>query len=159
MKKAGIVLIFVIGCNFGFSQVLPKNPQPGKCYVRCFTQEDKNDISFKPIDCSYLKPQPLKISLTHTEDALSKKDKKQLKKIYKHFLKKGIKIQISVYHDGLVTYEDARSNSEEIATFLKTMGASENIFNVEILKAEKANKTANNIMYGVDVNSYFTNHR
>ena len=64
-----------------------------------------------------------------------------------------------MYHDGLVTYEDARSKSEEIATFLKTMGASENIFSVEILKAEKANKKANNIMYGVDINSYFTNHR
>lgn len=154
MKNLLLVSIFILEFNFGFSQELPKNPQPEKCYIKCFTEANKNKTKYKVINCSYLKPQPLKVVLT-TNEALSKKNKKHLKKIYNRFLKKRIKIQFSVYLNGLLTYEQAQFKSNQITDFFKTLGASEDLFYIEMLKD---NKMHNQIMYQVDLNSYFTNH-
>jgi len=39
MKKIFTLLLTISTCYFGFSQDLPSNPEPGKCYVRCTTPD------------------------------------------------------------------------------------------------------------------------
>jgi len=51
MKKSVLFIVFSFAYFFGFSQhQLPKNPKPGKCYVRLLEVDKK--IAWKEIDCN-----------------------------------------------------------------------------------------------------------
>ena len=49
-----IILIFSIYANV-YSQDLPKNPKPGKCYLKCFVDNTNQQTEWKEIGCVELK--------------------------------------------------------------------------------------------------------
>lgn len=70
-----LILFFVCIINVNAQKAsLPKNPDPGKCYVKCL-EYDKPTF-FKEVDCD-----SLKITIQLTEKALIKKERYKLKLI------------------------------------------------------------------------------
>ncbi|MFK7757725.1 MAG: hypothetical protein AB8B53_12415 [Flavobacteriales bacterium] len=45
MKKQLLLSISMIAATLGFTQDLPSNPEPGKCYVRCTTPDVYDNVT------------------------------------------------------------------------------------------------------------------
>ncbi|MBT8272226.1 MAG: OmpA family protein [Bacteroidia bacterium] len=45
MKQLLFTICLCIGFNFATAQNLPENPDPGKCYVKCITKDEFNEVS------------------------------------------------------------------------------------------------------------------
>ena len=83
MKKLSFLGFFIITYLLSFSQDLPQNPEPGKCYVRCTTPDvyvnEEVKIQVKP-SYKIIKTIPAKFE-KRTEKVLIKEQEKKLKVI------------------------------------------------------------------------------
>ncbi len=85
-------------CSLLFSQVdLPPNPQPGRCYVKCYS-EIKEFGDWKQVDCDFVSFNELPIAFNKSGDALLESDKKAILKDMKKVIKKKYSFQISSHY-------------------------------------------------------------
>lgn len=114
------VLFFVICCFlFSFLRAqttnyipdLPRNPQAGHCYVRCYTADDEKG-EWKDIACALVEYQELEVLGSTT---LSKGDKKILDKVFRSFIKKGYTLQLDSYYTSNKSIEENIIQSRERA--------------------------------------------
>jgi hypothetical protein len=83
MKNLFLLVLFTVSYFNVFSQDLPQNPEPGKCYVRCTTPDvyvnEEVKIQIKP-SYKIIKTIPAKFE-KRTEKVLVKEQEKKLKVI------------------------------------------------------------------------------
>lgn len=101
--RSVFVFLFLIPF-FVFSQNvdLPRNPEPGKCYMRC--KVENGLTAWKAVDCKLTKYyNELPITFDVSSDSLSEKDKKVINRKLVKLLKKGYKLEIAVNYDSKTT--------------------------------------------------------
>lgn len=93
--KITIVLVFVLMSIMGFSQNydLPTNPEPGKCYVKCY-KEEKRITKWEVIDCALVSFQSLDVKFENTNNELSWNDIKVINKKLVPFIKTGYRLNM-----------------------------------------------------------------
>ncbi len=98
MRYFFIVLLLIPSILLSQNEDLPRNPQPGKCYMRCEVGNGQTD--WKAIDCELVKNyNNLQIAFNSTSDSLSEKDKKIIRKKLIKLLRKGHRLEIAVNYD------------------------------------------------------------
>ncbi len=104
------------------SRDLPKNPQPGHCYVRCQGKDDAME-EWKDIECALVEHQKLSVL---TNDELSSRDKKTLDKTFQKFINEGYKLHIQSFFTSVASTEDNIIMSRErvitVANYLVEIG-------------------------------------
>lgn len=91
-----LIIVFCFFSFFGWTQEMPNNPQPGKCYVRCL--EDGNLSKWKDINCSLIKWKKLDVE-NYSKTDFSESDTNILDKKIVALLKKGYSLQINSHYD------------------------------------------------------------
>ncbi len=111
---------------------LPPNPQSGHCYVRC--QVNGSFQKWRDVDCALVQFQKLEVL---SRDELSKKDKKELSKVFKKFIKEGYKLQLDSYYTSSASIPDnvieSRERAITVANYLVSLGYSPELLKVNAL--------------------------
>ncbi|WP_379978157.1 OmpA family protein [Dokdonia ponticola] len=97
--KIYVVLLVAMLTTSVYAQTydLPPNPEPGKCYVKCFN-ENKKKIKWEDIDCALVNYQKLDVSLENPDQPLSKRDLKIINRKLVPYIKKGYRLQIQSHY-------------------------------------------------------------
>lgn len=97
--KIYIVLLVAMLTTSVYAQTydVPPNPEPGKCYIKCFN-EDKKKIKWEDIDCALVNYQKLDVSLENPDQPLSKKDLRILNRKLVPYIQKGYRLQIRSHY-------------------------------------------------------------
>ncbi|WP_452226763.1 OmpA family protein [Lacinutrix cladophorae] len=124
-----ITFLFILFSSYCFSQHtdLPKNPKPGKCYIRCFTENNKTQ--WEEVNCKYIQYTKLKIE-NFKASFFSEKDKKHIDSKLLKMLKNNRTIEIaSHYHSNAADSINEKLSIEkglQLADYLKYKGVSPN---------------------------------
>ncbi len=101
MKSLFIALLMLPTVLFSQDVDLPRNPQPGKCYVKCKVG-DGEFYKWKKIDCDVIYFQQLPIENIRS-GIYSEEDEKVIKKKLLKYLKKGYTIELKSHYDSNVS--------------------------------------------------------
>lgn len=153
-----IILIFL--CQTVFSQNLsyrdlPKNPEPGKCYIRC-KQKNSNEPRWEEIDCRFINYQKLDLGFAAYSGQLSEKDKKKIEKTVVRLIKKGFMIQLICHFDSKNTSHFNLNRSIEMTKFIRNYLIEQNIDDSKIVFTAKGdtmplNKCDENVICAPEV--------
>ncbi len=142
MKKELLVIIFValtlpscsVQQNASKISDLPRNPQPGHCYVRC-AENNSTKLKWKDIDCALVAFQKLDVLLQG--DVLSKRDEKILEQTFRKFIEEGYRLQLDSHYTSVGSIEDNIIQSRErgitLANYLVGLGYSSDLIIVNAL--------------------------
>lgn len=112
---------------------LPRNPQPGHCYVRC-SSKDGTLQEWKDVECALVAFQKLEVLESNT---LSKRDKKNLEKIFRKFIKEGYRLQLDSYYTSSRSTEEnvilSRERAITVANYLVGLGYTPELIKVNAL--------------------------
>jgi len=98
MKIYIVLLVTMLTTSvYAQSYDVPSNPEPGKCYIKCF-KKDKKKIKWEDIDCAFVNYQKLDVSLEDPDQPLSKKDLKIINKKLVPYIQKGYRLQIQSHY-------------------------------------------------------------
>lgn len=95
-----IMFLILLFSNYCFSQNknMPKNLEPGKCYIKYNVGNDNNE--WRDIDCDLLtRNSELRVKINTEAKVLSKKNKKTIDRKIVKLIKKEFVILIEVHHD------------------------------------------------------------
>lgn len=143
--KIVVFLIVVLVSTMGFSQNydLPSNPEPGKCYVKCYS-DTKKKTKWDEIHCALVNYQTLKVAIENPEKELSKKDIKVIDKELVPFIKKGYKLHIrSHYTSSAPDSIQVKMSSQRailIGNYLVKKGMDPDLLLINSLGSSKAKK-------------------
>lgn len=121
--KFYIGLILFCFCSLGFSQDLPKNPQPGECYVRCIKDSGKKQ-EWKKIDCDLVQTKNILTLENLSKGVLDDEDRLTIKRKLIKILKKGYTVELlsHYYSNKSDSINELRSiqNAKALVSYLKT---------------------------------------
>lgn len=150
MYKIIAFFLFSYSANcFSQNNDLPKNPQPGKCYVRCIQD---NVLDWKTIPCDLLsKSNELSIHITPNTETISKRDKKTIDRKIVKLIKKEYVVLIEVHHDSpisaTVNKELSNKKAQLIAEYFDSLDIPKEMVWINYLGNSKAkNKCVNNTL-------------
>jgi len=92
MKKLYVLLLmsFIFFAQANAQKSLPQNPEPGKCYIRCFDYD--KIVEWEEVDCSLAKDSAKNFKRT-------KENVEKLKKYQKKLIDLGYKLSVTGYPD------------------------------------------------------------
>lgn len=145
MKIYVVILVAMLTTSvYAQTYDLPPNPEPGKCYVKCFN-ENKKKIKWEELDCALVDYQKLDVSLEHPDQSLSKKDVRILNRKLVPYIEKGYKLQIRSHYvsnatDSInVTVSSQRAIA--VGNYLVEKGMSPALLSINSLGSSEADKT------------------
>ena len=112
---------------------LPSNARPGHCYVRC-TEKDGTMQEWRDVECALVEFQKLEVLKS---DMLSKRDMKNLEKIFRKFIKEGYRLQLDSYFTSSLSTDEnvilSRERAITVANYLVGLGYAPELIKVNAL--------------------------
>ncbi|MBU2939751.1 OmpA family protein [Lacinutrix sp. C3R15] len=148
MYKIITCLFFIFSANcLSQNNNLPKNPQPGKCYIRCINE---GVLDWKTISCDLLsKNNELSINITPNTEEISKRDKKIIDRKIVKLIKKDFVVLIEVHHDSkksdIINKDISNKKAQLISAYLEGLDIPKEMVWINYFGNAKAkNKCVNN---------------